>query len=242
MFDTLPRSQAAPDGLSLPVSARRLETVDVWIFDLDNTLYSSASNLFPAIERRMGEFIAGIFDVTPDEARRRQKRFFREYGTTLRGLMVEHAIDPLAFLDYVHAIDLSSIMPDPVLDRALERLPGRKIVFTNGSRDHAGRVLARLGITRHFEAVQDIIAAGFLPKPDARPYARLVRCYDIDPVRACMVEDMAGNLAPAAALGMTTVWLRTDSAWGQPVHGDTAYIHHTIDDLAGWLTALAGEP
>jgi putative hydrolase of the HAD superfamily len=227
-----------PNDSSLPVKVCRLAAVDVWIFDLDNTLYSASSNLFPAIERRMGEFIARSLGVTPEEARRCQKRFFREHGTTLRGLMLEHAVDPLAFLDYVHAIDLSVITPSPALDRALDRLPGRKLVFTNASRRHAEGVMARLGIARHFEAIQDIIAADFLPKPDPRPYTRLLRCYDVDPVRACMVEDMAGNLIPAAALGMTTVWLRTDSAWGQPAAGDLSHIHHVIDDLPAWLAAL----
>ncbi len=234
----LPNVPSKHNGFFLPVDLGRLATVDVWIFDLDNTLYSASSNLFPAIEQRMGEFIARRFGVTTEEARVRQKRFFREHGTTLRGLMVEHAVDPLAFLDYVHAIDLSVIGPSPALDRVLSRLPGRKIVFTNASRRHAEGVMARLGITRHFEAIQDIIAADFLPKPDPRPYAQLVRRYDVDPVRACMVEDMAGNLVPAAALGMTTVWLRTDSTWGQPPTGDAAHIHHIINDLVAWLGAL----
>ena len=235
-----PDSPASPDLFSLPVQPDRLATVDAWIFDLDNTLYSAASTLFPAIERRMTAYIARDFNLTLEEARRCQKRLFREYGTTLRGLMVEHAIDPLAFLEYVHTIDLSAIVPDSVLDRALGRLPGRKIVFSNGSQAHAERVLARLGIADHFEAIQDIIASDFLPKPDPRPYVRLLHRCGIDPVRACMVEDMAGNLVPAAALGMVTVWLRTDAAWAQPVNGDTTHIHHVVDDLARWLEGVAG--
>ncbi len=235
----VPNTPSTPNGFFLPVEVCRLAAADVWIFDLDNTLYSASSNLFPAIERRMAGFIAGRLGVTLEEARRRQKRFFHEHGTTLRGLMLEHDVDPLAFLEYVHAIDLSVITPDPALDRALGRLPGRKLVFTNASRRHAEGVMARLGIARHFEAIHDIVAAGFLPKPDPRPYAGLVSRYDVNPARACMVEDMAGNLAPAAALGMTTVWLRTDSAWGQPAAGDTAHIHHIIDDLPAWLGALA---
>ena len=231
-------SSARSDLFSLPAQADRLAMVDAWIFDLDNTLYSAASTLFPAIERRMTEYIAHVFNLTLEEARRRQKRLFREYGTTLRGLMVEYAIEPLAFLEYVHAIDLSAIGPDFLLDQVLRRLHGRKIVFTNGSQTHAERVLDRLGISSHFEAIQDIIASDFLPKPDPRPYARLVHRCGIDPVRACMVEDMAGNLAPAAALGMVTVWLRTDAAWAQPASGETSHIHHVVDDLPHWLEGV----
>jgi len=214
------------------------DDVDVWIFDLDNTLYPASCNLFPLIERRMGAFIAARFGVPADEARRRQKRFFREHGTTLRGLMVEHAVDPHEFLDFVHAIDLSALTPWPALDRALGRLRGRKLVFTNASRRHAEAVMARLAVAHHFEAVHDIADAGFLPKPDPRAYQGLLERHAIDPHRACMVEDMARNLGPAAQLGMTTVWVRTDSAWGRPTAEDLPHIHHVTDDLAGWLAGL----
>jgi len=213
--------------------------LDVWIFDLDNTLYPASCDLFPQIERRMGEFIANHFGVPRDEARRRQKRFFREHGTTLRGLMVEHGIDPLPYLDYVHAIDLTAIEPSPALERALARLPGRKLVFTNASRRHAEAVMARLEVGHHFEAIHDIADAGYLPKPDPAAYAGLVRRHRIDPARACLIEDMARNLPPAAALGMTTAWVRTDVAWARPSAGDLAHIDHVVDDLAEWLAALA---
>ena len=211
---------------------------EVWLFELDNTLYPAASNLFPLIERRMSAFIADRFGLSPDEARRRQKRFFREHGTTLRGLMVEHAVNPEDFLDFVHAIDLSALTASAALDRALGRLPGRKLVFTNASRRHAEAVLARLEVAQHFEAIYDIADAGFLPKPDQRAYQGLLDRHAVDPRRACMVEDMARNLGPAAALGMTTVWVRTDSPWARPNAADLLNIHHVVDDLAGWLAAV----
>ncbi len=214
--------------------------IDCWIFDLDNTLYPASCNVFPLIERRMGAFIASHFGLSPEAARQRQKHYFRKYGTTLRGLMVEHAIDPGVFLDYVHAIDLSVIVPDPGLDRALARLPGRKLVYTNASRRHALAVMARLGIASHFEAIHDIADAGFLPKPDPRSYDGLVAQHAIDPARACLIEDMAGNLVPAAALGMATAWVRTDLAWCQPEPGTLGHIHYVIDDLAAWLGRAAG--
>jgi putative hydrolase of the HAD superfamily len=213
---------------------------ELWLFDLDNTLYPAGCDLFGLIERRMGAFIAETFGLTPEAARERQKRYFQRYGTTLRGLMVEHGIDPHRYLAFVHDIDLSSLSADPRLERALAGVPGRKLIFTNASRHHARRVLARLGLERHFEAIHDIIDAGFRPKPDPAAYAELPGRYGFDPARACMVEDMARNLPPAAALGMTTVWVRTGIDWSAPGPGDHQSIHHITDDLAEWLAAAGG--
>lgn len=217
-------------------------SVDVWIFDLDNTLYPASSNLFPQIERRMGAFIAETFGLDADAARARQKAYFRRHGTTLRGLMVEDGIAPDAFLAYVHDIDLAAIAADPVLDRALGRLPGRKLIFTNGSRAHAEGVCARLGVRRHFEAIFDIAAASYIPKPDPEAYRTLLACHGIDPRGACMVEDMARNLVPAAALGMRTVWVRTPAEWGAPVGDEASSVHWTIDGLTAWLDAGTAVP
>ena len=215
-----------------------LADIEVWAFDLDNTLYPASCDLFSLIERRMGSFIAERFALSPEEARRLQKRCFRVHGTTLRGLMLEHAVEPEAFLDYVHAIDLGAIGPAPGLARALAALPGRKLVFTNASRGHAERVMARLGIAGQFEAVYDIADAGYLPKPELATYEGFLARHGVDPARACMLDDMARNLVPAAQLGMATGWIRTDSAWGRPTAEDLPHIHHVIDDLPGWLAAL----
>ncbi len=218
-----------------------LRDTGVWIFDLDNTLYPASCNLFAQVDRRIGAFIAEHFGISPDEARVMQKRFFRDHGTTLRGLMVEHDVDPVPFLDYVHAIDVTPVAPSPELAGALDRLPGRKIIYTNGSVEHAANVTGRLGITGCFEAVFGIVEAGYVPKPDPRPYATLVEHYGIDPTRACMVEDIARNLVPAHAMGMTTVWVRSDADWSRPDHGGVgtgAHIDHTVEDLVTWLAAL----
>ncbi len=211
----------------------------VWIFDLDNTLYPADCNLFAQIDARMGRFIAARFGLEPAEAKALQKRFFQDHGTTLRGLMLEHAVPPEEFLAYVHDIDLSPVRPAPGLDRALDGLPGRKLVFTNGSVEHAERVLSRLGVARHFEAVFDIRAADFRPKPDPEPYLRLVRRFGVEPRAAAMIEDIARNLEPAAALGMTTVWVPNESEWSRAGDVTPDYVHHVAEDLVLWLESAA---
>jgi putative hydrolase of the HAD superfamily len=220
------------------VQSRPLTEIDTWIFDLDNTLYPASCNLFDQIHRRMGEYIVALLSVDFDEAIRLRRHYFLKHGTTMRGLMVEHGIDPHSFLDHVHNIDLSVIPPDTALEAALAALPGRKLVFTNGSVRHAENILGHLGIADHFSGLFDIAACDFVPKPDPAGYARLVERFAIAPTSAAMVEDMAKNLAPAAALGMTTVWLRGTVDWA--VEGaDGDHVHHIVDALAPWLAAVA---
>ena len=214
-----------------------LREADTWVFDLDNTLYCSSTNLFSQVSARMTGFIADFLGVDGDEAFRVQKKYFREYGTTLRGLMHHHDIDPYRFLDHVHDVDLGMIGPDPSLNAALATLSGRKIIFTNASTEHAGRVMNRLGIAEHFEGVFDIADAGFVPKPEPAVYLQLVERHKFDPKRSVMVEDMARNLKPAADLGMTTVWVRTENDWGRE-GSDAGYIDHTLDTLSDWLHDL----
>lgn len=207
-----------------------------WVFDLDNTLYSAECRLFHQIDRRMGEFIAGLLDLPYDEARRLQKHYFRTYGTTLRGLMTHHRVDPEEYLDFVHDIDLTAIDPDPALDRAIAGLPGTKVIFTNADRSHAAQVIERLGIARHFTGIFDIFDAKFVPKPDPGIYELFVARHGIRPDRAVLFEDTAANLAPAAALGMTTV-LVTPGEEGVSNDEDAGHVHHVTDDLAAWLEA-----
>ncbi len=215
--------------------------IDTWIFDLDNTLYPASSDLFAQVHQRMGEFIADYLKVDLAEAQRLQKLYFREHGTTLRGLMTVHDMDPAAFLDHVHEIDLTGLAPAAALDRALDGLSGRKLVFTNGSIRHAERVLARLGLARHFEGIVDIAACRYVPKPDPAGYDLICRRFGIDPRRAAMVEDIARNLQPAAALGMLTVWVSGGPDWAH--EGSTEdWVHHRTDDLARWLTEFRGSP
>ena len=215
---------------------RRLREIETWLFDLDNTLYPASCRLFDQIHVRMTEFVANLLGVDLDEARRLQKEHFRAHGTTLKGLMVAHGIDPRPFLDYVHDIDLSGVPANLQLGTALAALPGRKIVFTNGSVRHARRVLAQLGIDEHFPEIFDIEAAAFVPKPDPATYEIVVERFGIEPTRAAMVEDMAKNLAPAKAMGMTTVWVKGEVDWAKE-GAEESFIDYAVDDLTAFLIA-----
>ena len=235
----LARAAAAlhPRAMISDPRAALFADVDTWVFDLDNTLYPARYNLFELVDRKIGAFVAALLGVDRGAARRVQKSYFREHGTTLRGLMLNHGVDPQAFLEFVHDIDVARVPPSPDLDAALARLDGRKLVFTNASARHAERVMERLGVAHHFEGVFDIADAGYVPKPHPETYAAMVARFAFDPRAAAMIEDIARNLEPAAAIGMTTVWLRNNSEWGRE-GSDGAYIDLVIDDLAGWLAGL----
>ena len=194
-------SPAVPD--TMPTAD--LRDIDVWLFDLDNTLYPPESEVMGLVEQRMTVFVARELNLPTDEARALQKRYYHEHGTTLAGLMASHGVDPEAFLNEVHDISLDRLSPDPELRAALARLPGRRLVFTNGDAGHAERVLAKLGIDDLFEATFHIASADYIPKPAPRTFARMTAAHDVDPTRAAFFEDSAKNLGPAAAIGMTTV-------------------------------------
>ena len=204
--------------------------VDTWIFDLDNTLYPAESNLFARVSVRMTEYVQKQFSLDQEPARALQKDMFRRYGTTLNGLMVEYGINGEEFLDFVHDIDVEDIEPDHALEAAIARLPGRKMIYTNGSVPHARRIMGRIGVDHHFPDVFDIIAADYVPKPNPGPYDTLVSRYGLEPVRCVMIEDMARNLEPAAALGMTTVWLSGTLDWAKE-GSEESYVHHVANDL-----------
>jgi len=217
-----------------------LGEVEAWIFDLDNTLYPASCGLFAQIDRKMKEFICDLLGVDEDEAHRLQKEYFHRYGTTLSGLMKHHDVDPVGYLDYVHAVDFSSVMADPALDAVLGKLGGRKFIFTNGPITHVSEVLARLGIAGHFDDIFDIKDANFIPKPSPKIYRQMLDAYEVDPTRAAMIDDLPKNLAPAAALGMVTVWLRSEVGEVDPEAWE-AHIHYIADDLVEWLELAAAE-
>ena len=211
-----------------------------WIFDLDNCLYPASTGLFALIDERMGAYIQRLLDCGPAEAKRVQKAHFHQHGTTLAGLMKEHAVDPHDFLEDVHAIPLDRVQCDERLGRLLPRLPGRRFVFTNGDALYARRVLERIGVDSHFDELHDIHASSYRPKPDPHGYELLCERFGIDPPRALLADDMVQNLAPAKALGMTTVWVDNGSERGN--HGyDEAVVDHRITDVGDWLDSILGE-
>lgn len=227
---TAPTDRSAPPPLA---SAKD------WVFDLDNTLYCGVHGLFEQIDARMKAYLARFLDVDETEARRVQKSYFRDYGTTLRGMMLNHAMDPQPYLDFVHDIDITAIPAAPELDAQLARLDGRKTIFTNADLAHTERVLNRLGIAHHFNAVFDIHAAGFIPKPEPEIYHALVARFDIDPHQTVMVEDIARNLEPAWRLGMTTVWVRPETECTICKEQPTgSHVDFETEDLVAWLSAL----
>ena len=209
-----------------------------WLFDLDNTLYPASSSLFPQIHERMGTFIADALKVELEIAHEMQRTYYRKYGTTLRGLMLEHKLPPDDFLAFVHEIDCTVLPANPRLDAALARIPGRKLVFTNGSTRHAENVLNQLGLSHHFDGIFDIKDAGYIPKPDPETYRLMVERFAVSPKEAVMFEDLAHNLSVPAQLGMTTVLVREEGHsfdFGPDLEDKTS-IHHITGDLAGWIT------
>ena len=217
----------------------KLAHVDTWIFDLDNTLYPAAADLFALIDIKMGEFVAALLGCDIDEAKRVQKDYYLEHGTTLAGLMRNHDVDPKAFLDHVHDIAMDRLSVDPMLVAALDALPGRRLIFTNGDRSYAERVLEARGMTGLFELIHDIHACEYRPKPDPTGYAALCAMYDVDPCRAAFFEDMARNLKPAKTIGMATIWVNNGSEGGTIDHHPD-FVDFETHDLSHFLQDLTG--
>ena len=224
----------SPESRDRPRFSPRLATVDCWLFDMDNTLYPARANLFQQIDRKMEGYVGRLLGLGREEARAVQKRYFHEHGTTLRGLMLSHDVDPYDFLAEVHDIDTSVLDPDPRLAAALKRLPGRRIVFTNGDLPYAEKVLGALGILDCFEAIHDVHAMAYHPKPDPRAYQGVCDAHGIVAANAFFVDDMAHNLRPAHALGMVTGWVNNGSERGDHGHSPD-FIDHELTDLTDWL-------
>ncbi len=220
------------------------EHVDTWVFDLDNTLYPRQSNLFSQIDVKMTSYVAQLLGLPREEARKIQKEYYLRYGTTLKGLMLEHRVDYRDFLDKVHDIDYSWLNPDPALGKAIEALPGRKYIFTNGDRGHAERAAGQLGILDQFDDIFDIVAAELTPKPARETYDRFLAAHGVTGSKAAMFEDLARNLVEAKAVGMSTILIvpgafQSDfiEAWEQDGHED-GHVDYTTDNLTGFLRAL----
>jgi putative hydrolase of the HAD superfamily len=227
---------------------RAFGAVETWVFDLDNTLYPHDLNLWQQLDERIRSFVSEFLKVSKDEAFKIQKDYYKRYGTTMRGLMAEHGMKPDDFLESVHQIDHSPLLPNAELGDAIERLSGRKLILTNGTRKHAEAVMKRLDIDRHFEDVFDIAAANLDPKPLPQVYDRFLARHGVEPGKAAMFEDLARNLEVPYALGMTTVLIVPEGTrevfredW-ELAGRDAAHVDHVTDDLAGFLGAIARRP
>ncbi len=226
-------------------AARSFAEIETWVFDLDNTLYPHHLNLWQQVDARIRDYIVGLLHISHDEAFRLQKDYYRRYGTTLRGLMEEHGIEPDEFLDIVHQIDRSPLTPNPALAAAIAKLPGRKLILTNGTRHHAQEVMRRLEIDQHFEDIFDIKAAELEPKPRPLVYERFLARHHVDAKRAAIFEDLARNLEVPHALGMITVLVVPKGAgvvlredW-ELAGRDAPHVDYVTDDLAAYLQTVA---
>ena len=213
-----------------------------WIFDLDNTLYSGSVSFFDQIDRKMTEFISRYLALDPTEARNLQKSYLAEYGTSLSGLMAVHGMDPAEFLEYVHDVDLSLLSPDPRLRQKIEALPGRKFIYTNGSKSHARNVAGHLNLFDLFDGSFGIEDGDYIPKPRA-PYIKFCDQFDIDPSTAIFFEDGVRNLEVPKHMGMATVLVTSEADWSheptitRPASAETKadFVDFVTGDLTGWL-------
>lgn len=220
------------------------ETVRDWVFDLDNTLYPHHVDLFAQIDKNMTAFVSELLQLEPAEARKLQKRYYHDHGTTLAGLMIHHGIDPQAFLERAHAIDYGALLPHPELSEAIRALPGRRFILTNGTVAHAEKAARALGILEHFDDIFDIVAADYTPKPAGSTYDKFMSLNRVDTAHAAMFEDLPRNLVVPKALGMRTVLLVPRNLEGVVIESweragaEDAYIDYATDDLTGFLKAI----
>jgi putative hydrolase of the HAD superfamily len=232
------------NALSTP-AIRSLSHVTDWVFDLDNTLYPRECNLFAEIDLRITNYVMDVTKLDFETARELQKTYYRDFGTTLNGLMHRHSIDADHFLNTVHAIDYSPVAAHPELVAAIRDLPGRKFILTNGDVSHARSVLKRLGGDELFEHVHDIRAMTFVPKPHRQAYDTFLAQYGIDPNKAVMFDDLEKNLVVPHEIGMSTVQVVAGAgfaheqvdAW-ELKQASGPHVHHITDNLAGFLRSL----
>ena len=210
----------------------QLTDIETWVFDLDNTLYPPSMALFPQVNAKMTDYVMQTLGTTRAEADHLRHSYYTEHGTTLAGLMQHHGIDPDPYLLAVHDIDFSVLSPDPTLASAIRALPGRKIIYTNGTAPYAEAVAAARGLSGLFDAIYGVEHAAYHPKPAALAFETIFTSDGLTPTRSAMFEDEARNLRVPHAMGLTTVHVAPD-----PAPAD--HIHHHTSDLTDFLTALS---
>ena len=216
---------------------KSFKLIKYWIFDLDNTLYSGKTKVFEQVDKRMSKYISDKLDVSVEEAKKIQKNYFYEYNTTLNGMIKNHKIDPDEFLEFVHDINIDFLQKDPKLEKEIEKLNGKKIIFTNGSKKHALNVTKRIGINQLFDDIFDIVDCNFIPKPSIEPYKKLVEKHKIDPKLCVFVEDIARNLKPAYEMGMKTVWIENEEPWASKF-SDSSFVNYRTNNLSEFLKKI----
>ena len=207
------------------------------LLDLDGTVYQDLESVFGQVSKLMTKYISEKLNVDLKKAKELQTNYFYKYNTSLNGLMIHHDIPPKEFLKYVHDIDLSFMKKDLVLREELKNLNMRKLIFTNGSIDHAKNVLSHLGIDDLFENIFDITDAEYQPKPEPKAFDLMTEKFDLDPSETIYVEDIAKNLSIGKERGCTTVWLINNEEWGK-MESDKDYIDYKIENLSLFLKEL----
>ena len=218
------------------------EKINTWIFDLDNTLYSADSGIFQQVHKLMGEFISKNLKMDMVEAKKLQSKYYKQHGTTLRGLMDNHGVEPDYFLDEVHKLDYSIVGPDEILNKELEKIQGRKIIYTNANKKHVVDVLERINLANFFDEIFDIKMANYIPKPEIRPYEQIVDIFNINPSSSAMFDDIAKNLVPAKKVGFTPVWVDAGyENFSDDIQASKDYLDYSTRNLSSFLKDINEE-
>ena len=216
--------------------------ISTWIFDLDNTLYSADSGIFQQVHTLMSKFVSAHLNIDIKKAKELQRKYYRQHGTTLRGLMDNHNVDPDHFLSEVHQLDYSIVGPNFKLNRELKKLKGRKIIYTNANRQHANDILIRLELTNVFDEIFDIKTANYIPKPEASPYEQIISEFNIDPITTIMFDDIAKNLVPAKNVGFASVWIDVGyENFSDDIAKSKKYLDYETKDLSLFLDEVNKE-
>ena len=218
------------------------EKINTWIFDLDNTLYSADSGIFQQVHKLMGEFISKNLKMDMVEAKKLQSKYYKQHGTTLSGLMDNHGVEPDYFLDEVHKLDYSIVGPDEILNKELEKIQGRKIIYTNANKKHVVDVLERINLANFFDEIFDIKMANYIPKPEIKPYEQIIDIFNINPSSSAMFDDIAKNLVPAKKVGFTPVWVDAGyENFSDDIQASKDYLDYSTRNLSSFLKDINEE-
>ena len=218
------------------------QKINTWIFDLDNTLYSADSGIFQQVHKLMGEFISKNLKMDMVEAKKLQSKYYKQHGTTLSGLMENHGVEPDYFLDEVHKLDYSIVGPNEILNKELEKIQGRKIIYTNANKKHVVDVLERINLANFFDEIFDIKMANYIPKPEIRPYEQIIDIFNINPSSSAMFDDIAKNLVPAKKVGFTPVWVDAGyENFSDDIQASKDYLDYSTRNLSSFLKDINEE-